>query len=327
MRLTAASYQAAFDYDNAVSTYLQLYDTVKKAKRLGIKAPPPLPGEKALTLDEIGLTALFNAAFAAELNRDFKKSIDLYTQYGAVEPDHRKKDRALWEIASIYKQSGDVGNMVDTLDRWRSSYGRDPATRTTSCSRSTTPRRCSTARAATSKPRPPARRRSTRGSSAARSPRVAAPSSRASGSSKFAEDYYAKNFETYEIKKAAATPAALKAQTADLDRVRKATEDKYMALDDYQIVEDSMASLVRFGDIQYEYGQKLSNAPIPLPIQNSKNPDDVAKYETARDAALMKYLAEAKQDWAAGRSGRAARRYLEQVDPARAREPRSRVPR
>jgi hypothetical protein len=73
MALQAASYQAAFDYDNAVKTYLALYDTTRKAKRLGIKAPEPLPGEKAQTLDEIGLTALYNAAFAAELNRDFRK--------------------------------------------------------------------------------------------------------------------------------------------------------------------------------------------------------------------------------------------------------------
>ena len=37
MGLQAASYQAAFDYDNAVKTYLALYDTTHKAKRLGIK--------------------------------------------------------------------------------------------------------------------------------------------------------------------------------------------------------------------------------------------------------------------------------------------------
>ncbi|MGE3545551.1 MAG: tetratricopeptide repeat protein [Kofleriaceae bacterium] len=45
MRLTAASYQASFDYDNAGRTYLELVETTKKAKRFGIKPPVPLPGE------------------------------------------------------------------------------------------------------------------------------------------------------------------------------------------------------------------------------------------------------------------------------------------
>ena len=66
MGLQAASYQAAFDYDNAVRTYLALYDTTKKAKRLGIKAPEPLPGEQPQTLEQIGLDAMYNAALAAD---------------------------------------------------------------------------------------------------------------------------------------------------------------------------------------------------------------------------------------------------------------------
>src|SRR5690606_25848150 len=54
MRLTAASYQASFEYDLAIKTYLELYETTKKAKKLGIKPPEPLPGEPALTLEQIG---------------------------------------------------------------------------------------------------------------------------------------------------------------------------------------------------------------------------------------------------------------------------------
>ena len=73
MRLTAASYQASFQYDDAIKTYLDLYETTKKAKKLGIKPPEPLPGEKPLTLEQIGLDAVYNAAYAAEVNRDFKR--------------------------------------------------------------------------------------------------------------------------------------------------------------------------------------------------------------------------------------------------------------
>ena len=79
MRLTAASQQAAFEYDHAIKTYLDLYETTKKAKKLGIKPPEPLPGEKPLTLEQIGLDAVYNAAYAAEVSRDFKRAVDLYT--------------------------------------------------------------------------------------------------------------------------------------------------------------------------------------------------------------------------------------------------------
>ena len=297
VRLTAASYQAAFDYDNAVATYLQLYDTTKKAKRLGIKPPPPLPGEKAQTLNEIGLTALFNAAFAAELNRDFKKSIDLYTQYGRVETDRRKQDRAVWEIAAMYRQSGDLNSMTETLDRWRARYGKDPGNEDDYVQSF-----YDTAALLKKKGRggqAVAAGQATIDAWKARGKQPKARGARLAGEweLQFAEDYYAKNFEPYEIKKAAATVAQLKAQTADLDKVRKACEDKYKALDDYQIVEYSMGALVRFGDIQYGYGRKLDDAPLPTPIQNAANPDIAAKYTSDKDAALAKYLAEAKQDW------------------------------
>lgn len=297
MRLTAASYQAAFDYDNAVSTYLQLYDTSKKAKRLGIKPPPPLPGEKATTLDELGLNAMFNAAFAAELNRDFKKSIDLYTQYGRIEPDHRKQDRALWEIAAIYRQSGDVNSMTETLDRWRARYGKDAGNEDDYVQSF-----YDTAALYQRKGRAAPALQSGQATIDAWRARGKIPKNRGAKLAgewelKFAEDYYAKNFDPYEIKKAAPSVAVLTAQRADLDRVRKATEDKYKALDDYQVVEYSMGALVRFGDIQYGYGRKLSDAPVPTPIQNASNPDVLAKYEADRDKALAKYLAEAKADW------------------------------
>src|SRR6185312_337063 len=105
--------------DESVKTYLDLYETTKKAKKLGIQPPPPLPGAQPVTLDQIGLDALSNAAFASELSRDFSKAVTLYGQYAKVEPDKRKQDRAYWSIANIYRQSGDIGNMTESFDRWR----------------------------------------------------------------------------------------------------------------------------------------------------------------------------------------------------------------
>ena len=56
-----------------------------------------------------------------------------------------------------------------------------------------------------------------------------------------------------------------------------------------------MAAKVRYGDIQYGFGQKVGDAPIPVPV--AKNEAAVAAYETQRDKNLAKYLAEAKGQW------------------------------
>src|SRR5262249_7637198 len=110
LRLQAATYQAAFDYNNAIATYLDLYATTKRARSGGSKAPAPLPGGKQRPLEQMGLAARYNAALASELTRDSKKAIELWTQYEGVEGDRRKKDRARWSRVQLYRQSGDVNS-------------------------------------------------------------------------------------------------------------------------------------------------------------------------------------------------------------------------
>lgn len=321
MGLQAASYQAAFDYDNAVKTYLALYDTTRKAKRIGIKAPEPLPGEKPQTLDQIGLDALYNAALASELNRDFKKAVELYTQYGAIEPDRRRKDRALWSIAGIYRQQGDINAMTDALDRWRARYGRDAGNEDDFVQSF-----YDTAAANKKKGRNAAARAAGLATIDAWKARGSIKNSRGAKLAgewqlQLAEDYYAASWEPYQLKTAARTAAEAKAQAAQLDRLKVATEDKYLALDPYGVVEYSMAAKVRFGDIQYGAAQKIADAPIPVPVARSNNEDVVAAYETQRDANLKKKLDEAKLQWAevydlakkAGLSNKWSRRALENL--------------
>ena len=57
-----------------------------------------------------------------------------------------------------------------------------------------------------------------------------------------------------------------------------------------------MAAKVRFGDIQYDRGQKIADIPAPKVLE--KNPDVLAQFEQQRDEALKKDLDEAKADWA-----------------------------
>ena len=295
MRLTAASYQSKFDYDGAVRTYLELYNLTKVAKSKGIKAPDPLPGEQPRSLEEIGLDALFNAALASELNRDFKKAIDLYTQYGKVEPDHRKQDRALWSISGIYRQSGDVNSMIETFDKWRRLYGKDQGNdddyiQTYYDTAALRKKKGQT-------PQAKAAGQDTINAWKARGSAKGSKGAKLAGEWQLAqaEEYYSATWSPYEIKKAAKTVAEAKAQNVEIEKLKTAAEDKYLALDPYGVAELSMAAKVRYADVQYEYGQKIGNAPIPVPV--AKNEAAVAAYEAQRDKNLEKYLGEAKSQW------------------------------
>lgn len=293
-RLTAMSYQSSFDYDNAIANYLELYDLAKKAKKLGIKAPEPLPGEPALTLEQIGLNALYNAAFAAELNRDFKRAIDLYTKYEKEETNRASQDNALWSIANMYKSAGDVDALVRTNAAWRKKYGKDNPDRVVESHYN---------EAAAWK-----RKGKTTSANAAGQATIAAwkaaGAARGSRGAKlagewelaFAESYYESTFVPYAIKKAARTLPELEAQRKAAQDLTLKTQDKYLALDAYGVAEYSMAAKVRFGDTLYQFAGKLSDAPLPVPV--AKNPDAVAAFEETRDRNLQKYLNEAKAQWA-----------------------------
>ncbi|MBL0218896.1 MAG: hypothetical protein IPQ07_34115 [Myxococcales bacterium] len=296
MRLTAASYQAKFEYDNAIKSYLELYNLTKVAKSKGIKAPDPLPGEQPRTLEQIGLDALFNAALASELNRDFKQAVDLYTQYGKVEPDHRKQDRAVWSIAGIYRQSGDVNSLTETLDKWRRLYGKDLGNEDDYVQSFYDTAALRKRKGQT--PQAKAAGQETINAWAARGSQKGSRGAKLAGEWALAqaEEYYAATWTPFAIKKAAKTVAEAKSQNAEIEKLKRTAEDKYLALDPYGVAELSMAAKVRYADIQYEFGQKIGDAPIPVPV--AKNENAVAAYEAQRDKNLVKYLGEAKTQWA-----------------------------
>ncbi|HEY5948990.1 MAG TPA: hypothetical protein VIV40_26040, partial [Kofleriaceae bacterium] len=258
-------------------------------------------GEKPLTLEQIGLDAVYNAAYAAEVSRDFKRAVDLYGQYGKIETDHRKQDRAQWSIANIYKSSGDVNNMVESLDRWRAKFGKDPGNEDDFVKSF-----ADTAEAQRKKGRTAQAKAAEKQTIDAWKQRGAVKNSAgAKLAAKYAldqaEEFYEKTWTPFEIK-AAATSTNLntaKKQIQDqqnkIQDLRKKAEDQYIGLDQYGVVEASMAAKVRFGDIQYDRAQKISNIPIPKIIQN--NDAAISAFETQRDAALKKDLDEAKLNW------------------------------
>jgi cellulose synthase operon protein C len=297
IRLQAMTHQRAYQYDEAVKMYLELHATTKKAARLGIKPPKPLPNEKPKTLQEIGLDALYNAALAAELNRDFKKAITLYTQYQGEEKDRKKLDRALWSVGNLHRQSGAVNEMEETHQRWRTRYGNDPGNEDdfvqTYYEASQLRKR---------KGQAPLARKAGEDTIAAWKRKGSPPGGRAAKYAaewdlSFAEEQFEKQWQPYKITKAARTLKEQEANGNALAAQKKKIEDRYATLRGYQLPEYTMAESVRYGEIQYEYSTKLADAPIPVPVANSTNPDILPKFEATRDANVQKYLNEAKAVW------------------------------
>jgi cellulose synthase operon protein C len=292
-RLTALSYQSAFDYDNAIATYLELYDLAKKAKKLGIKPPEPLPGEAQLTLEQISLNSLYNAAFAAELNRDFKRAIDLYTRYEREETNRTSQDNAAWSVVNMYKSAGDADSLQKTGTAWRRKYGKDNSDRYIESFYN---------EAALWKRKGKTRQANDAGKATIDAWRARGAAKGGKGAKmagewelQFAENFYESDFVPYTIKKAAKTLDELNKQRKAAEAMAIKAQDHYLALDAYGIAEFSMAAKVRYGEIRYQYASKLSDAPLPVPV--ARNPDVIADFEETRDKNLQRYLVEAKAQW------------------------------
>ena len=301
MRLTAASQQSVFDYDAAIATNLDLYAVAKDAKKRGIKPPPPLPGQPERTTEQIALEALYNAAFLAELNRDFKRAVDLFGKYDKEETDHGKRSDAAWEVVMIYKTSGDVQSLTQAADRWRKAYGADPGNEDKYVQSF-----YDTAMLW---------KRKGRTKEAEQVGQLAIDGWKTRGSIKagkgaklagewglyFAEKYFNGTFLPYKITESAKTIDRSKAIKAALEKMTLEVQDRYVALDAYGVAEYSMAAKVRFGESLSLFAEKMSQAPTPKYVLDldKKNPDAgaVAAYEEGLGRNLAKYVEQAKAQW------------------------------
>ncbi len=301
MRLTAASHQSVLDYDNAIATNLELYALAKDAKKRGIKPPPPLPGEPARTTDQIALEALYNAAFLAQLNRDFKRAVDLFGKYDREEPDRSKRGDAAWEVVMIYKSSGDITNLIAAAERWRKAFGADAGNEdkfvqsyydTAALWR---------------------RKGKTKDAEAAGKQAIDAWKLRGSIPSGkgatlagewqlyFAEKHLTTVFQPYKITEVAKTVERSKAIKAALEKVTLEAQDKYELLKPYAVAEYTMAKEVRIGETLAQFAEKLAQSPTPKYIidLDRQNPDAgaVASYEEGLAKNLAKYIEQAKSHW------------------------------
>ncbi|HTJ44942.1 MAG TPA: tetratricopeptide repeat protein [Kofleriaceae bacterium] len=276
MRLTAESQRKMYDYNTAIATSLQLHDLARAAQKKGLPPPKPIGDAPQLTWNQIALDAAFNAALMAELNRDFKRAIDLYKKYDAEETDRKKKDRALWAQARIYKSSGDVTSFTETADKWRRTYGGDAGNENDFVG--------------TFYEESKLWQKKGRTANAEKAGKAAIDAWKKKGAVKnsdgakqagewalyFAEkDHDAKWTPMGWPKSAAKTDKEYKKRKDDLTAAAKKLQDQYTALDDFGVLEYSMAAAVRFGEIDLDYVEKLTQQPTPLFIValNNRNPD------------------------------------------------------
>ncbi len=301
MRLTARSQQSVFDYGAAIATNLELYDLAKDAKRRGIKPPPPIGGEPAKTTEQIALDALHDAAALAELDRDFKRAVELFNKYDREETDPAGKEEAAWAIVRIYRSSGDITNLIAAAERWRKAFGGSPgnADKFVQTYYDT---------AALWKRKGKTKEADAAGQAAIDAWKARGATKNSKGARMagewhllFVERFFASKFVPYKITESAKTIDRSKALKAALEAITVDTQNRYQPLEAYGVAEYTMAAQVRYGDSMAMFAEKLSQAPTPKFILDidKKNPDAgaIAAYEEAVINGTKPYVAAARQAW------------------------------
>jgi hypothetical protein len=301
LRITAVAHQSVLAYDEAVSTYLALYEEARTAAQRGLTPPPPLPGEQAKSFDEIRLEALYNAAVLRELDRDFRAAIPLYEKYEAEEKDRRRADRAAWAIARIHRSSGKLAPMITAYERWRKQYGDEPGNENDyvfsfyDVAKSFEKQKrdsqavtyCQQAIEAWET------RGATKGSAGAEFAGECALI--------LVEKTYREQFLPHRIRTQARTENQAKQQRQQLDDLTKQIQDQYLALGRFGVGEYAMAAKVRFGETLTAYAQKIFEMPTPKYIEDldRKAPGAgvVGKFQEALVQKLAPLAEDAKREW------------------------------
>jgi len=203
-------------------------------------------------------------------------------------------------VARIYKSSGDVSNMVDTLDKWRKTYGGDAGNDDDYVQSF-----YDTAKLWTKKGR-------NSNADAAGAEAVAAWKKKGSPKNTagakmageyallFAERAFA-SFEAFRITRVTKKIEEAKADQKTLQDRTKVVQDTYRQLEDFGIVEYTMASKVRFGDAGALYGEKLVGLPTPKFILDldARNPDAGAQiaWEETLGKVFKAAVEKAREQW------------------------------
>ena len=299
---TAASNYKAFDYKAAVTGYLEV---VRVSSEKGRKVPPTFD----LTLDQLKLTALFNAAVIRELDRVYDDprgepgtgAVSLYKKYEAAEADRRKKDRASWAIARIWDTAGDTTKLSAAYADWRKKYGRDQNNADDYVFSY-----WNLAKKFEKKGRKKDAAEMKKATMTAWST-VGSPRNSAAGdmAAEFdfeqADVYYNQTFVPFKIKAAPKTKKEAERILDNLDSLAKKSRDRYLSLAKYESGPWGLAGLTRVGDVFYFQALKIAEIPVPKEIMemDAKFPDKgiYAQYMDVLQNLVKPLEEQAKGQW------------------------------
>jgi tetratricopeptide (TPR) repeat protein len=299
---TAASNYKAFDYKTAVEGYLNV---VKVAGERGRQVPPTFE----LTLEELQLTALFNAAVIRELDRVYLDptgapgtgAVSLYKRYASMEKDRRKADRATWAIARVWSTAGDATKLSAAYADWRKRYGLDQGNADDYVfsyynmakvyEKKGKKREMESAKKATVKA----------WSTVGRPTASAAADMAAEFEFEVVEAFYNQKFAGYKIKAAPKTKREADRVLDALDKLSQDTRNKYLALAKYESGPWGLAALTRVGDTLYFHALKIAEIPLPKDIikMDAKYPDKgiQAQYMEVLQGLVKPLEDQAKLQW------------------------------
>jgi len=273
---TAASNYKAFDYKSAVEGYLNV---VKVSNEQGRKVPPTFE----LSLEDLRLTALYNAAVIRELDRVYLDptsspgtgAVSLYKKYASMERDRRKADRATWAIARIWSTAGDDKKLAFAYDDWRKKYGHDSGNADDYVFSYYNMAKVYEKKGK-KKEMDYTKRLTIKAWSTVGQPKhTAAADMAAEFDFEEAEAAYNKNFANYKIDHAPRTKREADRVLDKLDKLSAETRGRYLQLSKYESGPWGLAALERVGDTLYFHALKIAEIPIPKEIlkMDSKFPD------------------------------------------------------
>jgi len=304
---TAVSHQNAFDYEEAVDTFLKVVDEAGKPNR---------ESRPEFNLKDARLDAMFNAAFLRDLDRVYHDrgkgdpgAATLYKRYAAAETrDRAKASQAYFNAALVHEKAGNTKEMIKTFEEWRKLYARESGGGFLGV----------LAQHKTAKALEKARDKKGAEDYFVRTIRAYDESGEAPGSPAaelaaeaqfwLAEKYYKATFEPYKVKWLGniATRDQKKADKAVLDtvnalqKVARNTSAGYEAVARFE-ASWSLPAIVRLGDISFFAGQKLLEAPVPKEITrlDEQYPDQgvLANYQTALEEQVQPNTDAARDQW------------------------------
>ncbi len=301
--LTAVSSYRAFDYDNAVSGYLEV------VKAASDKSRKPPAGDR--TADEMRLDALFNAAVLRELDRVYSDpksakgtgAASLYQRYAALEKDARKADRALFAVARVWKGAKNMRLQEKAYAAWRAKYGNlainaddyvfsfyDVAKQYEKAGKT---RDANKAKAAT----------------LAAWVKVGSPKNEVASdlAAEFAfekaEANYNAKFAPFKIKRAPKTKKEADKVLGQLISLADNAQQAYLDLAKFESGPWALAARVRVGDVRYFQALKIAEIPTPKEITrlDDRFPDKdiLIQYEDAINALVAPLEDQATKQWEA----------------------------